>query len=290
VGDDRVRPGEEELTVDLVSIGDFARLSGLSPRALRLYDEVGLLTPARVDPESGYRWYATDQADRAGLIVSLRHLGLPLARIATIVDCDPAEAAKQVEAYWAEVEFAHHGRRALAGFLVDALAGRRPDRYDVEVRDLPTRQMLCLRRQVTPEELVLVGRDLIVRRMREAGVPRLDGAAGFPFVIFHGLVTADSDGPVEWCRPVPDADAERIAARFPDLALRTEPAHQEAYVHRPSAQSDPETWLVMQALAAWAVENGRPAAEGVRMVLVPDHTPGATGPACDIAIRLRAAR
>jgi DNA-binding transcriptional MerR regulator len=275
--------------MDLVSIGEFARLSGLSARALRLYDEAGLLLPARVDPDSGYRWYDTSQVEQARLIVSLRHLGVPLARIATIVGSDPAAAAAQVAAFWAEVEFEHHGRRALAGFLVDGLTGKRSDRYDVEVRDMPTRQLLCLRRHVTREELVLLGRDFIVRRMKEAGVPRLDGVAGAPFVIYHGLVTADSDGPVEWCRPVPDAQADRIAASFPDLVLRTEPAHQEAYVHRPSPQlSDAEAMVVMESLAAWAIEHERPAAEGVRMVLIPNRAPGAAGPACDIAIRLRA--
>jgi hypothetical protein len=39
-----------------------------------------------------------------------------------------------------------------------------------------------------------------------------------------------SDGPVEWCWPVPGDQAEEIAARFPDLTLRTEAAHQEASV------------------------------------------------------------
>jgi hypothetical protein len=150
--------------------------------------------------------------------------------------------------------------------------------------------MLCLRRHVTPEELVLAGRDFIVRRMTQAGVPRVDGVAGAPFVIYHGLVTADSDGPIEWCRPVPDAQANEIAANFPDLILRTEPAHQEAFVHRPSAQSDLEAWLVMQSLAAWAIEHGRQPAEGVRMVLVGRRVPAGTGPACDIAIRLRGSR
>jgi DNA-binding transcriptional MerR regulator len=273
--------------VDLVSISEFARMSGLSPRALRLYDEVGLLRPAQVDPDSGYRWYDTGQAEQARLIVSLRQLGVPLARIVTMVDADPAVAADQVAAFWAEVEFEQHGRRALAGFLVDSLRGKRPERYDVEVRDLPTRQLLCLRRHVTPEELVLAGRDFIVRRMKEAGVPRLDGIAGAPFVIYHGMVTADSDGPIEWCRPVPDAQADEIAASFPDLVLRTEPAHEEAFVHRPSAQSDLEAWLVTQSLAAWAVEHGRQPAEGVRVVLLPRPVPDGTGPACDIAIRLR---
>jgi DNA-binding transcriptional MerR regulator len=269
--------------VDLLSIGEFARLSGLSPRALRLYDEAGLLPPARVDPHSGYRWYAADQLERARLIVSLRHLAMPLARIAAVVDSDPAGAVRQIEEFWSAAEFEHHGRRA----LVDELTGKRTDRYHIEVRDLPERRMLSLRRQVTQEELVLLGREFIVHRMRAAAVPRVDGIAGAPFVIYHGMVTADSDGPVEWCRPVPDADADRIAARFPDLVLRTDPAHEEAYVHRPSAQSDPEAWLVIQSLAAWTVHHGRSPAGPIRMVLVPGH---GDGPALDIAIPLRPAR
>ena len=51
--------------MELMSIGEFARLSRLSAKALRLYDELGLLPPARVDPDSGYRWYAAGQLDNA---------------------------------------------------------------------------------------------------------------------------------------------------------------------------------------------------------------------------------
>jgi sigma-70-like protein len=43
-------------------------------------------------------------------------------------------------------------------------------------------------------------------------------------------VSADSDGPVEWCKPVPAAEAEGLAAQFPELTLRVQPAHREAYV------------------------------------------------------------
>jgi DNA-binding transcriptional MerR regulator len=50
--------------LSLVSIGEFARLSRLSPKALRLYDELGLLVPAEVDAETGYRWYADTQLER----------------------------------------------------------------------------------------------------------------------------------------------------------------------------------------------------------------------------------
>lgn len=59
----------------LVSIGEFARLSRLSAKAPRRYDELGLLLPERVDPGSGYRWYETGQLAQARLVASLRQIG-----------------------------------------------------------------------------------------------------------------------------------------------------------------------------------------------------------------------
>lgn len=65
----------------LLTIGAFAKASRLSPKALRLYDESGLLTPVRVDPVTGYRFYAPEQLEQARLVAWLRRLGMPLARI-----------------------------------------------------------------------------------------------------------------------------------------------------------------------------------------------------------------
>ncbi|GAA3303590.1 MerR family transcriptional regulator [Dactylosporangium vinaceum] len=271
--------------MELVSIGDFARLSGLSPRALRLYDEMGLLCPARVDTHSGYRWYAPEQVKRARLLVALRQLGVPLAEAGALADQEPEVAARRVSDSWARAEFEHHGRRVLARYLVEELRGRPGPRFAVRVRAVPQRWLVTLQRHVTPDELVPMGRDFLIRRMRAAGVPRPVSRADAPFIIYHGLVTADSDGPVEWCRPVDDAEA--LAAADPDLTARVDPAHEEAYVERPAAQSDPETWLVMEALAAWAVEHGRPAAGPIRMTIGPGREPG-SGPSGDIAIPLEA--
>jgi len=61
---DNVPVDEETGTVDEMSIGEFARRSRLSPKALRLYDELGLLAPARVDDSSGYRFYDAGQLER----------------------------------------------------------------------------------------------------------------------------------------------------------------------------------------------------------------------------------
>lgn len=66
-------------------IGQMARESGLTVSALRFYDGAGLLTPARVDPHSNYRWYSDDQVHTARLIARLRRVGLPLAEISRVL-------------------------------------------------------------------------------------------------------------------------------------------------------------------------------------------------------------
>ena len=76
--------------MSLVSIGEFARLSRLSPKALRLYDELGLLLPAHVDPYTGYRWYTAAQLDQARLVASLRRIGVPLVQIRDILALESA--------------------------------------------------------------------------------------------------------------------------------------------------------------------------------------------------------
>ena len=75
-------------TVDLLPIGRFARLSGLTVKALRHYDAVGLLRPAYVDDSSGYRYYALPQARDAEAIRRLRELEVPLDEVADLLHAD----------------------------------------------------------------------------------------------------------------------------------------------------------------------------------------------------------
>jgi PPM family protein phosphatase len=70
--------------VELMTSGAFARASGLSRKALRLYDELGLLCPVQVDPVSQYRYYAPAQLEQARLVAWLRRLGMPLASIRAV--------------------------------------------------------------------------------------------------------------------------------------------------------------------------------------------------------------
>ncbi|MCT6775597.1 MerR family transcriptional regulator [Streptomyces sp. CS7] len=107
---------------ELVTIGEFARLSRLSAKALRRYDELGLLRPALVDPVNGYRYYDPAQVEGARLVAWLRRIGMPLNRIGRVVALDAGAAAVEIRAYWARVEAETAARRDLAMYLVDHLS------------------------------------------------------------------------------------------------------------------------------------------------------------------------
>ena len=110
--------------MELMTSGEFARASGLSRKALRLYDELDLLRPAEIDSGSGYRRYAPSQLEQARLVAWLRRLGMPLAAIRQASTAAPAQAAAILTAYWDQVEAETTARRALAAFLIGYLSGK----------------------------------------------------------------------------------------------------------------------------------------------------------------------
>jgi DNA-binding transcriptional MerR regulator len=271
-----------------MSISEFARRSRLSPKALRLYDEMGLLPPDRVDADTGYRFYGAGQIEPARLIVALRHLGIPLAEIKMLLDLDPEMAADRVAEYWSGVETEHAARRDLADFVVKRLHGKRSIMYQVETREIPSRHLLCLKRNVEGWAGAWAFGKEFVGLLKERSLPRMEGRAGAFFCIYWGEVSDDSDGPLEWCRPVPDEEAEALATQFAELTLRTEPAHREAFVNiGPGGQTSAVQWqLVWESLHAWGDERAvEPNELGVRITyLAPQPRTEDSAPDCDFAV------
>ncbi|MYS84525.1 MerR family transcriptional regulator [Embleya scabrispora] len=70
----------------MFTIGDFARHGRVSVRMLRHYDAMGLLRPARVDPDSGYRFYEAGQLARLNRVIALKDLGFTLHQVRSILD------------------------------------------------------------------------------------------------------------------------------------------------------------------------------------------------------------
>jgi DNA-binding transcriptional MerR regulator len=255
--------------VERLSIGEFSARSQLSPKALRLYQELGLLEPAAVDPDTGYRSYELAQLERAHLIALLRRIALPLAEIKAILALEPAAAARRIATYWEGAEAEHDARRDLAGYIVDLLSGRERVMYQVATRMVPERSLLCQLRHVADEQETFAFGKEFLAIFKERPQPLVAGAP-FLVLIYHGEVSPDSDGPVECCRPVPAEQAEDLAALYPELTLRSESAHEEAFVHIGEAQLSGAQWqLVSESLRSWSAgERRMPSDLGVRLTYV----------------------
>jgi DNA-binding transcriptional MerR regulator len=271
----------------LMTIGEFGDRTRLSPKALRLYEQLGLVVPREVDPASGYRRYAEDQVQRAQLVGLLRRLDMPLAVIAETLELAPADAARAVTEYWGRVEDTMGERRALISYLRGRLMGDSERMYDVKLRAMPERKLLTLNRHVRSDGVDAFFEDAFARV--RAAAPGVHGIDGVPFLIFYGEVNDDSDGPIELCRPVAyDTGAAAVAA-MPDVQLRVERAHEEAYIQLTYKEmSWPEMLPAYDALGHWLKENGREPAGPVRQLLIADQrTATPDTPTCDLSVPLQ---
>ncbi len=264
----------------LLSIGAFARRSRLSMKALRIYDRLGLLTPAHVDPATGYRRYRESQLETARLVAMLRRLDMPLARVADIVSAPAGAAADLIESYWAGVERRVGGQRELVAHLRAELLGGDGSvgGFEIRVREVPEQLVLTEQRHVQiPGLSDFIG--TTVHRLTTSA-QAYGGPTGPLFVVFHGEVNEESDGPVEVCVPI---DGGREVS--PDTAARREPAHREAYVRLRKAQVEfPYILLAYDSVHQWVHAEGLSVAAAPREVYFTDFL--AAGPAdevCDVA-------
>jgi DNA-binding transcriptional MerR regulator len=233
----------------LLRVGEFLRRTRLSPKALRLYGERGLLAPARVDGHSGHRWYAPAQVSRARLVGLLRQAGMPLARVREVVDLEPADRLAAVDRWWAGVEDDVARRRALVGSLHRRLAGDDPSEapvHEVVLRTTEEATLLTTQRRLTVEALdsyIFDAARALGAHLAASGAAR----AGALRVLYHGMITADSDGPLEVA--VPFTGTVRPTA---DLRVRRQPAGREAVTVLTRAEAEfPRLLDAYDAVARW---------------------------------------
>jgi DNA-binding transcriptional MerR regulator len=152
---------------DLLPIGVFASRCRLSVKALRHYDELGLLQPAHVDAGSGYRYYGRDQAPVAIAIALLRSLDVPLTTIRDLLDSrDPAAIsavlARERERRAREISRAESALRSIERLMKAGAIFP----YDVTLREEPGLTALVVEGRTTAELHVPFGKEL-VRRLLE---------------------------------------------------------------------------------------------------------------------------
>lgn len=235
-----------------MTIGEFSRRSRLSLKALRLYERLGLLPPVAVDQRNGYRRYHESQLYTARLIVMLRLLDMPLPVVSKVVSASGGGAAEIIDSYWASVESRLAAQRRVMDILRAGVAASEMPAPELPVRERDVAEQTVL----TEQRHVYIGqltwhREAAARLTANAA--RCGGVAGERFVIFHGMVTTDSDGPVEVCVPVrypPEDPAE--------LAWRVEPAHREAFIPVTKMHFElPAILSIYDQLERWVTAPGR---------------------------------
>lgn len=230
----------------MLSIGRFARTTGLTVKALRHYDELGLLRPAHVDSWTGYRWYERAQVREAVAVRRLRALRVPLDEVAALLRSDDVSLREVLAVHRARLEGEVVETRQILSELdrlIDgkeqlvteltldlALIDEAPGRYAVKrdrvrVDDMTTH---------VPETIMAVR-----RRLDEAGAPCID----LPLTIFLGVgIDEWLDVEVGW--PIGDAQVEEAEG----LVIRELPATRAAeHVHRGSYDDLPAVYGALEA-------------------------------------------
>jgi hypothetical protein len=138
--------------------------------------------------------------------------------------------------------------------------------------------VLTERRHVSTEQLPVWIGAAMVRLMKSA--LRYGGAAAAPFVVYHGEVNEDSDGPAEACVPI-----DRAHASPADGAMRREPAHREAYLRLRKAQVEfPQILSAYDGVTAWVTSHELTVIGSPREVYFADFvSAGPSDEVCDVA-------
>jgi DNA-binding transcriptional MerR regulator/effector-binding domain-containing protein len=187
--------------VELLPIGQFARLTGLTVRAIRHYGELGLLRPAYVDSDTGYRYYTSDQIKDAAAIRRLRFLELALDEIQQIVDTDDrsftharlvrhrakmAELAATTEKILTTLQRLIEGEEELVPSTADICG-------EIEIKEVPAQPALVISERIPHEklpEVIPAAIDAVHAHMESVGAAYV----GPPFIL---CPHPDDDGMVE---------------------------------------------------------------------------------------------
>ncbi|GAB2606262.1 MerR family transcriptional regulator [Kribbella endophytica] len=266
----------------MLTISEFGRRAGLSHKALRLYDVSGLLTPAAVDPASGYRQYDEEQLERARRISVLRQVEMPLATISEVLAGTDEEALIRLDRWWAAQQATNEARQATVEYLRDRLLragspGLSP--RPVLLRDVPETKLASIRVDVDQQSLmgVIVASTLEIRAHLTAAGASLPGGS---WVIYHGAVTPESEATVEICVPF----GGTVDPAGP-IGIRIEPAHTEAYctISRDECVY-PRIMLAYDLLEDWVRTSGHPTTGPSRETYHPGFRElTSSDPAVDIA-------
>jgi len=186
-------------------IGDFSKLTRVSIKMLRHYDDIGLLKPVRVDLATNYRYYSADQLPRLNRIIALKDLGFSLEQVGTLLGerLSPEELRGMLKLRRAEIAERLRIEQLRLAQIESRLRTIEHDErhlaYDVVTRAVAPQLMATIRRVVaSPGEPIGGLFDEV-----EAYIARYHArAASSPLMIFHDPEYREADLDVEVAVPI----------------------------------------------------------------------------------------
>jgi DNA-binding transcriptional MerR regulator len=259
--------------VHMLRIGEFSRLSQVTIKTLRYYDDLGLLKPTNIDQFTGYRYYSVEQLRRIHRIMALKELGLSLEQIADILD--EALATEQIREILrlqqSQIEQRIEEERARLTQVefrlrMIEMEDEMPE-LDVIVKSIPPMRALTLRTSISFGNLLAF--QLELEQAMALHHVKLVG----PMSDIHYADEFQADfQDVEFVLPVDDAQMEDVPLESAGiLKLRTVPGLSLAatYIHHstdPYGDDNPHISEVMPIIQRWIVDNGYRLCSTHRMV------------------------
>ena len=237
----------------MLKIGDFSKLSRVSIRMLRHYDEIGLLRPVRIDPETGYRYYEAEQLFLAGRINALKDMGFGLGAIGELLACyDDRDAMRRhLLVRQAELQSQAEQTAYRLRLLETALRRLRKENedmhVDVTIKTFPRRQAATVRMTLPCYEEE--GRLWQILMEETAHMNLQDGDPCYCCAVFHDKEYRESDVDVEVQKDVRGSYRDTAHVRFCTLPEITAAC---ATCKGSYEQMDG----VNAAVAAWVSDNG----------------------------------
>ena len=187
----------------MFKIGEFSKLTQVSIRMLRYYDEAGLLKPAEIDKWTGYRMYSVEQIPILNRIIYLRDSGFNVSEIAAALDKkDDSRLLKQLNAKYAEIEKAiqdEQEKLRKIEFAQKEILGHKDEmHYNIIIKEVPSYRVLSLRR-VIPN---YYSEGDLWKELSEFAKAKRILISSNTFSIYHDAEYKESSVDVELCAPV----------------------------------------------------------------------------------------
>lgn len=250
--------------MNLVPIGQFSKITRLSVKALRLYDENGLLPPAHVDPSSGYRYYDLGQAKRAEAVRILRSVDMPLDEIRAILETeDPERVRDQMVVHrkrLAERLAAQLRMLTYLQSLIQSKEGIMP--YDVQMTETAPQQVAATKVHTTLSRIasdIQAGFGSLMQALQREGVP----PSGAPMLVHLDVIDEETDGDIEICVPISSA----ISGDSEVYGRELEGGTMASAIHRGPYQ---EIAPAYHAVTGWISEHGHEIAGPPREIYLND--------------------